>query len=642
MAYKFSIGLALLAIQVGWLNLPWLLAFGVTLGIYLASGGWRFVRLIWLTFPRDFRGLVVLLKLMTKVRQQIRNNMTMCDTFQQTAEKHRDKVAFIFEDKCWTFQEVEYFSNKVGNYFQSIGYKKGDVVALFMENRPELVFFWLGLAKIGVISSLVNYNLRKESLAHCISIVNAKGLVYSSDSAIADAVADISSSISNTELFEFGNGSSNGLKSQNILEKFKVCSENPPALLHEKRYDDILFYIYTSGTTGLPKASVIKHTRFFLMSIAWGIVLKLSPADVLYCVLPLYHSSGGILGVGSVITCGVTVVVRRKFSASRFWDECIKYKATGALYIGELCRYLLAQPPKESDKKHSLRFMSGNGLRPQIWNEFKSRFNVPFIGEFYGATESNISLINLDSYPGAMAFLSVTVPQALPIRVFKIDLSTGELVRGPDGLCIPCSPGEIGQIAGRIEKRNVARHFDGYVNKQASQKKIAHDVMKKDDQWFLSGDSVYWDELGYLYFHDRLGDTFRWRGENVSTSEVEAVMANALGLNSVVVYGVEIPGCEGRAGMAAIEDPDDVISMEFVSKKLPDVLPPYARPVFLRVTNSVDTTGTFKFQKTRLRKEGFDLSLVKDKLFYFDSKLAEYSVLTKEIYGKFVDGEMRF
>ena len=186
------------------------------------------------------------------------------------------------------------------------------------------------------------------------------------------------------------------------------------------------------------------------------------------------------------------------------------------------------------------------------------------------------------------------------------------------------------------------RHFDGYVNKQASQKKIACDVTKKGDQWFLSGDSVYWDELGHLFFHDRLGDTFRWRGENVSTSEVEAIMANALSFNSVVVYGVEIPGCEGRAGMAAIEDPDDVINIKFVSDKLPEVLPPYARPVFVRVTNSVDTTGTFKFQKTRFQKEGFDVSLVKDKLFYFDPKSSEYSILTEEIYRKFVDGEMRF
>ena len=642
MAYKLSIGLALIAIQVGWLKLPWFVAFAFTFGIYLASGGWRFVRLLYLTFPRDFRGVLIVLKHLVKVRQQIKNNMTMCDTFQQTLEKHREKVAFIFEDKHWTFQEVEYFSNKVANYFQSIGYKKGDVVALFMENRPELVFFWLGLAKIGVISALVNFNLRKQSLTHCISIVNAKGLIYSTDSSIADAVVDIFPSITDVQLFEFGNESSNGLNSENILEKFKVCSENPPPSLHDKQQDDILFYIYTSGTTGHPKASVIKHSRFFLLCSGWSIALQVTSTDVLYCVLPLYHSSAGILGVSTVIVGGATMVVRRKFSASRFWDDCIKYKATGTTYIGELCRYLLAQPPKESDKKHCLRFMSGNGLRPQIWNEFKTRFNIPFIGEFYGATESNISLMNTEGYPGAMGFIPVTLPQILPIQIFKIDLSTGELARGPDGFCMLCNPGEIGQIAGKIIKSDVTRRFDGYVNTQASQKKIACDVLKKGDQWFLSGDSVFWDKLGYVYFHDRLGDTFRWRGENVSTSEVEAVMANAFGLYSVVVYGVEIPGCEGRAGMAAIEDPDDVINVKFVSSKLPEVLPPYARPVFLRITSSVDTTGTFKFQKTRFRKEGFDVSLVKDKLFYFDSTLGEYNVLTDEIHKKFVDGKMRF
>ncbi|XP_028407577.1 long-chain fatty acid transport protein 4-like [Dendronephthya gigantea] len=642
MAYRLAVGLALLAVQVAWLKFTWLLACSITFCLYLVSGGWRFVRLLWLTFPRDLRGAIFQWKVASKIRQYSHSNNTVCDIFQMTAEKHRDKVAFVFEDKYWTFQEVEYFSNKVANYFQSIGYKKGDVVALFMENRPELVFFWLGLAKIGVISALVNYNLRKESLSHSISIVNAKGLIYSNDLIIVDAVTDISP---NVELYEFDvGGISSSLKSKNILEEFKECSKNPPPLLDEKKFDDVVLYIYTSGTTGLPKASIIKHSRFLRITTALTTLLQIIPNDVIYCVLPLYHTSAGVVGVGAVISNGATLVVRRKLSASRFWDECIEYKATIAIYIGELCRYILAQPPKESDKKHKLRLMTGNGLRPQIWNQFKTRFNIPFIFEFYGATESNVSSRNVDGYPGAIGSLPVIASSLSPTatRLFKIDPLSGELARNSDGLAIPCNPGEVGQIAGRINNRKVLSRFDGYVNKQATQKKIAHDLLKKGDEWFLSGDVLYWDELGYLFFHDRLGDTFRWRGENVSTSEVEGVMANALGLNSVVVYGVQIPGCEGRAGMAAIEDPDDVIDVKFISSKLPEVLPSYARPVFLRVTNVVDTTGTFKFQKTRFRKEGFDFSIVKDKLFFLDSKLGEYCVLTAEIHGKIVDGDMRF
>ncbi|XP_028407578.1 long-chain fatty acid transport protein 4-like [Dendronephthya gigantea] len=592
MAYRLAVGLALLAVQVAWLKFTWLLACSITFCLYLVSGGWRFVRLLWLTFPRDRRDSISHLKIASKLMQYSRNNNTVCDIFQMTAEKHRDKVAFVFEDKYWTFQEVEYFSNKVGNYFQSIGYKKGDVVALFMENRPELVFFWLGLAKIGVISALVNYNLRKESLSHSISIVNAKGLIYSNDPIIVDAVTDISP---NVELYEFDvGGISSSLKSENILEKFKECSENPPALLDKKKIDDVILYIYTSGTTGLPKASIIKHSRFLRVATAMSTFLEIISNDVIYCVLPLYHTSAGIIGVGAVISNGATLVVRRKFSASRFWDECIEYKATIAIYIGELCRYILAQPPKESDKKHKLRLMTGNGLRPQIWNQFKTRFNIPLISEFYGATESNVNFANLDGYPGAIGSLPVIASPLSPTakRLFKIDPLSGELARNSDGLAIPCNPGEVGQVAGLINNRN---SYDGYVNKQATQNKIAHDLLKKGDEWFLSGDVLYWDELGYLFFHDRLGDTFRWRGENVSTSEVEGVMANALGLNSVVVYGVQIPGCEGRAGMAAIEDPDGVIDVKYISSKLPEVLPSYARPVFLRVTNVVDITGTFKF-----------------------------------------------
>ncbi|XP_046845148.1 long-chain fatty acid transport protein 4-like [Xenia sp. Carnegie-2017] len=638
MAYKFSIGLAMMAIQIGWLGISFSLAFFVTFMIYLATGGWRFFRLLWLTFPRDLRLIIFHIKHQLQFKRVIRQQLTVCDLFSKTVTNYPDRVAFMFEDKKWTFRDVECFSNKVANYFQSVGYSKGDVVAIFMENRPEFVFFWLGLAKIGVISALVNYNLRKDSLVHCVSISKAKGLIYSCE--LADAVSDILPRISDVRLYEFGDGIFSGLQSENLLKNLKSSSHSAPTVKHMISNKDILFYIYTSGTTGFPKASVIRHVRFINVAIGFSILSNSKPDVVLYCALPLYHTSGGMLGAGSTLIRGSTLVVRKKFSARCFWDDCIKYKATRAIYIGEICRYLLAQPPKDCERKHSLSVIFGNGLRPQIWNEFKERFNIPRIVEFYGATEGNVGLVNLDGHSGAIGFIPVI--SSVPIvKIFKVEMGTGQLLRGSDGFCIPCKPGEIGQIAGKIVAGDETRRFDGYVNKKATNNKIAHDVLKKGDQWFLSGDAVYWDELGYVYFHDRLGDTFRWRGENVSTSEVEAIMANVLSLNSVVVYGVEIPGCEGRAGMAAIEDPHDVIDVKFLSQKLRELLPSYAKPVFLRITNTVDVTGTFKFQKAVLKKEGFDPTLVRDKLFYFDDVSGEYNILTEEIYRKFVAGDMR-
>jgi len=402
---------------------------------------------------------------------------------------------------------------------------------------------------------------------------------------------------------------------------------------------DKLVYIYTSGTTGLPKAAVITQIRFFFMSLGLYYMTVIREDDVLYDPLPLYHSAGGMLGVGQQLLKGITVVIRRKFSASNFWKDCAKYKCTVAQYIGELCRYLLAQP-QSSDVKHTVRMMSGNGLKPQIWEQFRKRFGVNELYEFYGSTEGNSNLVNLDSTPGAVGFVPRYASLIYPVTLIRCD-DAGNVIRNASGRCTRCAPGEPGVFIGKINRKKAVNQFAGYVDKSATEKKILQDVFKEGDMYFNSGDVLVMDELGYYYFKDRTGDTFRWKGENVATSEVEGVISNILNLNDATVYGVEIPHTDGRAGMAAIVDTENVLDLELFTKGIRASLPTYAQPIFLRVMKSLPLTGTFKLKKVDLQKEGFDVAKITDKLFFFDPKLKQYVELTQAIHDDICSGKIR-
>ncbi|PVD22086.1 hypothetical protein C0Q70_17890 [Pomacea canaliculata] len=377
----------------------------------------------------------------------------------------------------------------------------------------------------------------------------------------------------------------------------------PPSV--DLSFKDKLFYIYTSGTTGLPKAAIVTHARFFYMSYGVNQLFRISSQDIIYNTLPLYHTAGGILGVGQLLHSGVTMVIRRKFSASQFWLDCVKYNCTVAQYIGEICRYLLVQPFRPEEQQHRVRLMFGNGVKPQIWRQFQERFGVSLIGEFYGATEGNCSVVNFENKVGAVGFTTRIAPFLYPVTLLKVDPANGDIVRDKHGLCVHAKPGEVGEMAGKIVTGRPAREFDGYVQKSATDRKIIHDVFRKGDRAFLTGDLLMMDELGYLYFHDRTGDTFRWRGENVSTSEVEAIISNHAGLKDAVVYGVEVPGSEGRAGMAAIADENFNLDLNALTIAMQKSLPQYARPVFLRLMTSVDTTGKmFSELPLKLREQG--------------------------------------
>ncbi|XP_017309586.1 long-chain fatty acid transport protein 1a [Ictalurus punctatus] len=641
MRYAVSLGsLGLLRL----LGAPWSWSVAAGLGLYLGSGGWRYLYVAARTAKRDLNGVLMLLRVKLALWRHTRNGSTIPSIFAQTVAQHPDKPALVYEatGETWTFSELDRLSNGVAQWALSQGWGTGDVVALLMESRPLQVALWLGLAKVGIESALINFNLRRDSLMHCLGVSGARALVFGAE--LADAVSEVSSSLSESlALFWTGDPSPDhmtSLKAQPFDTLLASAPRHPPSCTPSKGFNDRLFYIYTSGTTGLPKAAIVVHSRYYRMAAFVYYAFGMKRDDILYDCLPLYHSAGNIIGVGQCLLNGLTVVVKKKFSASRFWEDCIKYNCTVVQYIGEICRYLLSQPVRPSERGHRVRLAVGNGLRPSVWEAFTQRFGIKQIGEFYGATECNCSIANMDAKVGSCGFNSMILPNVYPIRLVKVNEETMELVRNKDGLCVPCQPGEPGLLVGKINQQDPLRRFDGYANQEANKKKITCNVFKKNDSAYLSGDVLVMDELGYMYFRDRSGDTFRWKGENVSTTEVEGTLSSLLGQTDVAVYGVTVPGVEGKAGMAAIADSAGNFNCESFLREVQKVLPPYARPVFLRISPQVDTTGTFKIQKTRLQKEGFDPRSTADRIYFLNSRAGRYEAVTEEMYNALVEGRI--
>ncbi|KAJ0047419.1 hypothetical protein NL108_003017, partial [Boleophthalmus pectinirostris] len=563
-------------------------------------------------------GLYVLVRVKLALWRYMKNGSNILSIFAETVKRHPNKPALIYEatGETWTFTQLDELSNAVAHWAQDQGWGSGDVVALFMESRPLQVALWLGLAKVGVEAALINFNLRQDSLLHCLGVSGSRAIVFGAE--LADAIQDVSAALNPSMVRfcsgELGAAQLTGLKAQPLEPLLMSAARHPPSICHPaKGMNDRLFYIYTSGTTGLPKAAIVVHSRYYRIAAFGYFAFRMRPDDIIYDCLPLYHSAGNIVGVGQCLINGLTVVVKRKFSASRFWDDCIKYNCTIVQYIGEICRYLLSQPVQPSEKRHKVRLAVGNGLRPSVWEAFTQRFGIKQIGEFYGATECNCSIANMDGKVGACGFNSRILPFVYPIRLVKIDEDTMELVRDSRGLCVPCQPGkafllcsleifliltltdlcvtgEPGLLVGRINQKDPLRRFDGYANPEATKKKIAHNVFKKNDTAYLSGDVLVMDDFGYMYFRDRGGDTFRWKGENVSTTEVEGILSSLLGQTDVAVYGVTVPGVEGKAGMAAIADTTGCFDPNSFLQKAQQALPSYSRPVFLRLSPQVDTT----------------------------------------------------
>ncbi|OQV24227.1 Long-chain fatty acid transport protein 4 [Hypsibius exemplaris] len=605
------------------------------------------LKVLWKTLPRDLRGAVGLLGLRCRMWRFLRQKSTVAEDFRRVAQRHPLKRALLYEEQVWTFRDVDAYANQVAHYFAAgrNGFSAGDTVALFLMSRPEYVCLWLGLSRAGCVASLVNFNLRGEALVHSLIACQAKAIVVGLE--FLEVVVEIRARLPFLPVLvvaERGRALPHSLPSgaTGLDDKLIKLPVEPPVIATKTGPKDRLFYIYTSGTTGLPKAAVITNTRFFYLACGIKSMIRIFQDDVIYCTLPLYHTGGGILGVGQCLLFGSTVVIRKKFSASQFWLDCSKYNCTVAQYIGEMCRYLLVQKASTSDKAHKLRLMFGNGLKSEIWTKFQERFGVKQMGEFYGATEGNASVTNTDNTIGAVGFLSRILPSVYPVMLIRLDSATGEPLRDSKGMAIRCKPGEPGELVGRIKSTGI-HTFDGYSNKDANSKKITRDVFRKGDLAFLSGDILVMDEYGYMFFRDRTGDTFRWRGENVSTAQVEAAISQIVGLEAVVVFGVEVPACEGKAGMVCLTGNVAAFDLNKLNAEMKHSLPSYARPLFLRFLTQVDQTGTFKLIKSRLKEEAFDPRKTSaDALFYFDAQNDDYRPLTLDVFNQIACGSIRY
>ncbi|XP_056135952.1 LOW QUALITY PROTEIN: long-chain fatty acid transport protein 1-like [Lampris incognitus] len=633
---------SLVAIRLGSPSWIWSLLAGI--GLLMAWGRpWRFLHVALHTIKRDLKCLVVILRVKFSLHRHLHSGRTIPDLFAHVVAHHPDKPALICEatGEVWTFRELNDKCCAVAGWAVAQGWTEGDVVALYLESRPPLVALWLGLAMVGVEAALINHNLRQHSLLHCVGTCTVRAMVFGTE--LTEAVSEVSGSLDpSVVLFSIGDQSDESnvasLQAKSLEPLLARSPTRPPKRPLSKGFNDKLFYIFTSGTTGMPKAAVVVHSRYYRIAAFGFHSFGLRHDDIIYNSLPLYHSAGNIMGVGQCLLFGLTVVVKRKFSASRFWKDCIKYNCTVIQYIGEICRYLLAQPVHPSEAGHRVRIAMGNGLRPSVWEGFVQRFRIQRVGEFYGATECNCSLINIDGRVGTCGFISRILPSFYPVGLVRVQEESMELLRDAQGLCVPCRPGEPGVLVGCINQNDSLRRFDGYADQDSTNRKIAHNVLKMGDSAYISGDLLVMDEYGYVYFKDRCGDTFRWRGENVSTTEVEAILSGLLGHTDVAVYGVAVPGVEGKAGMAAIADVGEQFDRFTFLTAVQKSLPPYARPIFLRLLPQLDTTGTFKIQKMRLKMEGYDPHHSNEQLFFLNSRAGCYEVLTEELYRSIIKG----
>ena len=486
-------------------------------------------------------------------------------------------------------------------------------------------------------TALINNQLTGAALAHCLNISNALHCIV--DPETSPCFEDVKGQLQR-HMQQWVLGPAHG-EQRDLVKALKSCSQLRPD--RETARDgitakDTALFIFTSGTTGLPKAARITHMRAQLYMRGFAGSTGAKETDRIYVTLPLYHATGGLCALGAALLNGGSVVLRKKFSATHFWPDVVSENCTMFVYIGELCRYLANQPEHELERAHKLRLIFGNGLRPDVWNEMLDRFRVGEVLEFYGATEGNVSLFNFDGRRGAIGRVPGYLRKKFNIRIVKFDVETETPVRSANGCCIEAAPGEIGECIGHIAS-DARSNFTGYADKAATEKKVLHDVFAKGDAWFRTGDLMKVDGDGYIYFVDRIGDTFRWKGENVATSEVAERLAGFEGVQEVNVYGVKVGDLDGKAGMAALVT-DEEFDMVAFGKHVDEQLPTYARPLFVRLQKAIETTGTFKYRKIDLVQEGFDPANTKDPL-YFRDPAKGYVKITKALYAKIESGAFK-
>lgn len=564
-------------------------------------------------------------------------------SFEQATLRNPEGPALLQDDRALTYSRVNQWANRIAHHLIAQGIRKGDVVGVFIENRPELLVTILAVAKTGAISALLNTSQTRDPLVHSLNLVAPAAIIVGEElqpafSAIRDRVA-----IDAARTWYVADQATDrqpGIAPDgfvNLMSASVDCSSDNPPSSAQIFFDDPCFYIYTSGTTGLPKAGVFKHGRWTRSSASFGVIaLDMRPDDVVYCTLPLYHATGLCVCWGSAVSGASGFAIRRRFSASRFWSDVRQYRATTLGYVGELCRYLVDQPPVSDDREHGVTKMIGNGLRPGAWDAFKTRFGVQHICELYAASDGNIGFTNVLNFDNTVGF------SLMAWELAAYDHDSGAPIRQPDGFMRKVSKGEQGLLLARIDEK---APLDGYTDPQKTEKVVLHDVFAKGDRYFNTGDLLRNIGFGHAQFVDRLGDTYRWKGENVSTTEVENILLQHPNISEAVAYGVEICNTNGRAGMAAITPAESLATLDF-SELLAFVreqLPAYAVPLFLRVKVKMETTGTFKYQKTRLRDEAFDPDKTGDDPVYaWLPGTDTYVQVTKPLAAQISDGQYRY
>lgn len=560
------------------------------------------------------------------------------DDFEAVCDAHGARPAIIFEGKEWTYNQLDSKANRYAHWGLSIGLRAGDVVSLFMQNRPDYIAAWYGLTKIGAVVALINHNLQGAALLHCINVAKSKAAIVGYE--IIDLWRTIDGQTGDVAVWVSG-GLHQG--TGDLDRSLNAQAVTRPSRAHREtlRAKDPCLYVYTSGTTGNPKAASLSHMRVQGMSRSFIGATRTGPTDRVYVPLPLYHGTGGICGVGICLNTGAALVLRRKFSATGFWDDIVDNKCTVFVYIGELFRYLISAPVHPKERAHAIKSCFGNGLRLDVWAKAEERFGIPLIAEFYGSTEGNVSFINVDGKLGAVGRIPKYAKKRFNSEIVRFDIENEEPIRGPDGLCQLCAPDEVGEAIGKIDTASARGRFEGYANdKNATEKKLLRNVFEEGDLWFRTGDLLKQDSEGYFYFVDRIGDTYRWKSENVSTNEVSEALGIFDGIEQANVYGVDVPHTDGRAGMAVIVARGPV-DMAHLSSHVKGQLPSYAVPVFLRFKSEVEVTGTFKYRKVELVQEGFDPSTISDPMFWMNPATKLYEALTLEVYGQIQNGALR-
>jgi fatty-acyl-CoA synthase len=563
----------------------------------------------------------------------------MADIVAETADRCGEAPALLSDRECFSYRELHERSNQYTRWALEQGLRKGDVVGLLMTNRPEYVALWLGVTAAGGVVALLNTNLRGASLARCINVAEPTHMIVAGEllDAFNTSLPDLTSE---PKIWVHGADHESWPRIDDLL-----CDLSPELSAAERTQvsiDDLALHVYTSGTTGVPKAANIGHARILHWSHWFAGMLDTQKDDRIYNCLPMYHSIGGILVPGATLVAGGSAVISESFSASKFWHQVVRWDCTMFQYIGEFCRYLVHARPSRHERNHRIRMACGNGLSSDVWTAFQTRFGIPRIVEFYASTEGGLSLFNVEGKPGSIGRVPPYLAHRYAPALVQFDAERGEPARNAEGCCIRCATNEPGEALARVlsDPLQAGSRFEGYSDRQASEKKLLRNVFEPGDVWVRTGDLMRHDEKGFFYFIDRIGDTFRWKGENVATTEVAEAILSFPGVQHAIVYGVRVAGAEGRIGMAAVTF-DGRADLSALRRHLIRALPSYARPAFIRLRKAWEMTGTFKYAKTDLAKQGYDPRLTSDAIYFDNPETQSFHPVDGALYERIQAGQIR-